>query len=374
MDFTLSDEQREIGALASRILADHTTDDRLAELGERGEWHDAALLEAFANAGLLGVAVPEEHGGGGLGLIEIAVLLVASGASAARLPLHALIVLGALPVARFGSVDLRSRWLPALAAGTSVITTALEEPAGSEPLSPATRAVADDGGWRIDGVKTCVPLAAAAERLIVPAAVGDGRMLLALLDPKTPGVTLMPQAAGTGETVWQVALDGVFVGGDSVLVGPEAGAEALRWLVERAAIGLCALQLGAAEAALAATARWVSERRQFGRPLASFQAVSLRAADAYIALEGNRLTLWQAVWRLNEDLPAAAEVAIAKWWAAESGTVVLQTAHRLQGGVGVDMTSALPRYTLLSRQLEFSLGGARRQLRALGRAIAAGAA
>jgi acyl-CoA dehydrogenase len=164
----------------------------------------------------------------------------------------------------------------------------------------------------------------------------------------------------------------VAVSKDDVLAGPDHGAVALRWTVERATTGLCALQLGAGQTALEATARWVSERRQFGRPLATFQAVSLRAADAFIALEGNRLTLWQAVWRLSEELPASAEVAIAKWWAAEAATTVMHTAHRLQGGVGVDMTSPLPRYTLLSRQLEFSLGAARQQLRVLGAAIAAG--
>jgi alkylation response protein AidB-like acyl-CoA dehydrogenase len=371
MDFTLTDEQREIGALAARILAEQATDERLAELAAAGEWHDAELLQVFARAGLLGVAVPEEHGGSGLGLTETAVVLIAAGASAARLPLFPMIVLGALPLARFGSDEQQARWLPGLVAGTTIITAALEEPVGSELLSPATRAVSERDGYRIDGIKTCVPVAGSADRMIVPATLRDGRIVLVLVDPAARGATLTCQHAGTGETVWQVALDGVVVGAGDVLSGPERGAEALRWVVEHATTGLCALQLGASETALAATARWVSERRQFGRPLATFQAVALRAADAYIALEANRLTLWQAVWRLSEGLPATEEVAMAKWWAAESATIVLQTAHRLQAGVGVDMTSALPRYTLLSRQLEFSLGAARQQLRILGAAIAA---
>jgi hypothetical protein len=373
MDFTLTDEQRDIGALATRILADHATDDRLAELAAAGVWHDAALLKVFGDAGLLGVAIGEEHGGSGLGLVEAAVVLIAAGASAARLPLYATTVLGALPLQRFGSAAQRERWLPGVAAGTTILTGALEEPVGATLLAPATVARPDGAGWRLTGVKTCVPSADVAARILVPARAEDGGVALFLVDPEAEGVRRTAQDAGTGETLWLVELDGTVVGADDRLGAPQEGAAALAWIVEHATTALCALQLGASETALAATATWVSERQQFGRPLATFQAVSLRAADAYIALEGNRLTLWQAVWRLAEGLPATEEVAIAKWWAAESATTVLQTAHRLQGGVGVDMTSPLPRYTLLSRQLEFSLGAARQQLRALGTAMAAGA-
>jgi alkylation response protein AidB-like acyl-CoA dehydrogenase len=118
------------------------------------------------------------------------------------------------------------------------------------------------------------------------------------------------------------------------------------------------------------TAEYTKTREQFERPIATFQAVGQRAADAYIDTEAIRLTAWQAIWRLAEDLPAAAEVAVAKFWAAEGGQRVVHAAQHLHGGMGVDRDYPLFRYFLLAKQLELTLGGTTPQLLALGRILA----
>jgi alkylation response protein AidB-like acyl-CoA dehydrogenase len=118
------------------------------------------------------------------------------------------------------------------------------------------------------------------------------------------------------------------------------------------------------------TADYTKTREQFDRPIASFQAVAQRAADAYIDAEAVQLTARQAAWRLSEGLPAAEEVAIAKFWAADGGQRVVHAAQHLHGGMGVDRDYPLHRYFLLAKQLELSLGGATAQLLRLGAILA----
>ncbi len=123
--------------------------------------------------------------------------------------------------------------------------------------------------------------------------------------------------------------------------------------------------------ALRLTAEFTKTREQFGVAIATFQAVGHRAADAYIDTEAVRLTAWQACWRLAAGLPAAEEVAIAKFWAAWGGQRVVHAAQHLHGGIGVDKDYPLHRYFLYAKHLELTLGGATHQLLRLGKMIAA---
>ncbi|HYZ92198.1 MAG TPA: acyl-CoA dehydrogenase family protein [Actinomycetota bacterium] len=141
-------------------------------------------------------------------------------------------------------------------------------------------------------------------------------------------------------------------------------------LALRAVVALCALGVGVAERALELTAAYTTERKQFDRPLGSFQAVQQRAADAYIDVEAMRSTMWQAAWRLSEGLDAAREVAIAKFWAAEGGQRVVSAAQHLHGGLGADIDYPLHRYTLWSKWIELSFGGATPTLARLGAELA----
>ena len=116
---------------------------------------------------------------------------------------------------------------------------------------------------------------------------------------------------------------------------------------------------------------YTKTREQFGKPIATFQAVGQRAADAYVDAEAIRLTAWQAAWRLSAGLPATAELAVAKFWAADGGQRVVHAAVHLHGGVGVDRDYPLHRYFLLTRQIELTLGGAHESLQRLGAVLAA---
>ena len=144
----------------------------------------------------------------------------------------------------------------------------------------------------------------------------------------------------------------------------------MRWTVERARVALAATQLGVAQEALRRTAEYTSQRKQFGRPIGSFQGVALRAADAYIDVDCMRSTLWQALWRLDEGQTAAIEVGVAKWWASRGGQRVVHTAQYLHGGIGADIDYPIHRFFLWAKQLDLCLGGVSAQLSKLGALVA----
>lgn len=370
MDFAYTDEQAAILDLADRILADGSPKERLREIEEAsGPRFDRALWGKLAEAGLLAAAVPEAFDGAGLGFLEVAGIVQRVGRRAAAVPYLETAVLGALPLARFGSDAQKRAWLPRIARGEAIATAALTEPE-AEPLRPTTRATPDAGGVRLDGTKLCVPAAEIADLVLVPAARGDGRTAVFLVDPKAAGVRLTPLATTAGWPEARLDLDGVRVGAADVLGAPSEEAAVLPFVLLRAQCALACQALGACEEALRLTAEYAKTRKQFDQPIAMFQAVGHRAADAYIDLEAIRLTALQAAWRIDAGLPAEKEVAVAKHWACAAGQRVVHAAQHLHGGIGVDREYPLHRHFLAVKQLELSLGGATPQLLRLGDLLA----
>jgi alkylation response protein AidB-like acyl-CoA dehydrogenase len=233
-----------------------------------------------------------------------------------------------------------------------------------------TTARPSGGGWVLDGTKTCVPAATFAGAILVPATSPDG-VVIAIVDPASPGVTMTRQATTNREHEALIELAGVDIDAADMLAGPVRGAEVLHWMLQRATVGLCAMQLGVTERALRMTADYTKTRIQFDRPIAHFQAVGQRAADAYIDVEGIRLTLLQAAYRLDEGIDADTEVEVAKFWAADGGHRVAHAAAHLHGGVGVDVDYPLHRFFLWAKKIELTLGGSTQQLLRIGRQLAA---
>ena len=364
MDLAFTDDQASLRDLAKQIFIGYCTDQKLRALEKTGAAYDSDLWAELARAHLLGFGVPEEMGGNGGGIIELCLLLEQAGRAAAPVPLWAALVCGVLPVAMFGTEEQKSRLLPEVIEGRAIVTAAFDEPESRDPSEPASVARVEGDEWRIDGTKTEVPAVSLASRVIVPALAADGVGLF-LVDPQAPGVTLAMQANTAAEPLSQMQLLGVRIGDADVLLPPD-GRAALGIMLDHAQVGLCALQLGIAEHALRLTAEYSSGREQFGRPLGSFQAVQQRAADAYVDVEAMRWTMWRAAWLLSEGLPATDEVLEAKYFASEGGHRVLAAAQHLHGGIGVDMTYPLHRYTFLAKQAELTLGGATEQLAKLG--------
>jgi alkylation response protein AidB-like acyl-CoA dehydrogenase len=364
MDFTTSEDQQALVGLATQILSELSTKKRLDSLAEQGIWFDADLWKQLAQAGIVGAPLGEDVGGGGLGYTEIALLLEQVGAHVAQVPLFETVLCAALPIDRFGTSEQRQRDLPDVAAGTALLTVALVESGRDDLRQPVTRASSTGGRYTVTGTKTHVAYADASRRMVVSATTEDGVVLL-LVEPTAAGVTLSPGHETHGLPVFEVDLE------DAPAELLVAGSEALGWLLDRALVGLAAQALGVSNKALRLSATYTTAREQFGRAIATFQAVGHRLADAYIDVEAMRLTLLQAVWLLDADLPARDEARIAKWWASEGGHRVAHAAQHVHGGVGIDVDYELSRYFLWSKHLEFSLGSAQAQLLSLGATLAA---
>lgn len=368
MDFSLTDEQRAIQELARQIFDDHATNKRLQVIEAGSERIDRDLWQRLAAASLLGTALPEAFGGGGLGLFEFSLILEEAGRSVAPVPLVPAIVLAGLPIAAFGSGAQQAAYLPPLIRGEMLLTAALMEVGASDPSRPRATAHRDGSMWRLDGEKWCVPIGLLAERLLVPARTPEG-VAVFLVDPAGPGVVREAQESTNREMMARVRLAGATVRADALLGTPQQGEAILRWIDERAALGLCAVQLGIAEQAVRMAAAYASERKQFGRPIGSFQGLALRAADGYIDVEVMRSVFWEAAWRLTQGLPATAEIAAATWWACLAGRRVTGSALHMHGGIGQDLEYPIHRYYLCAKQIELTLGGAGKQLHRLGAAL-----
>ncbi len=370
MYFSLSEEQQEVQNLARKILEDLSTHEQLNRVEASDEGIDRALWGELAKANLLGLSIPEAFGGSGLGFMTTCLFLEEVGRTVAAVPAIATLVTGALPIGRFGSDAQKQRWLPAVARGEVILTGALLEPGNDAPARPTTTARPDGDGWRLDGVKTCVPAAVVAAHILVPARTADGAVGIFLVDPSADGAELTPQLTTNRERHAQIELTGALVPADDVLVAPESGGDAVQWIADRTTIAICALQLGVSEKALRMTADYTRDRVQFDRPVGSFQAVHTRAADAFIQVEAMRLTTWLAAWKLDQEQPADDEIAVAKYWTAEGGQFAGYAAQHLHGGIGIDIDYPLHRYYLWAKQNELILGSAPVQLARLGERLA----
>lgn len=365
MDFDLTDEQSATSEAAAKLLLDKSTPESIRAVELAGPVvFDRDLWKALAEAGLLGLGVPEAHGGAGLTILESALVLQEVGRRTAPVPALATIGFATPTLTAFGSPEQQAALLPGIADGTRVATGAFVEYLG-DPVNPAVRATPDGDGWKLAGVKTNVPAALVADAILVSASTDDGRTGVFLVDPAD--VTIAPQITTAGTPDAEVTL----AAAPATAVGPvDADGTVLRHALEHATVAVCAVMAGLTAEAVRLTGEYTTSRQQFGRPIATFQAVGQRAADAYVDSKAIELTMLQAAWRISAGAPADREVAVAKYWAAEGGQRIARASAHLHGGIGVDRDYPLHRYFLLAKQLELLLGGASRQLVALGRILA----
>jgi 3-oxo-4-pregnene-20-carboxyl-CoA dehydrogenase alpha subunit len=359
VDFTPGEAETEVARLAALILsgaaaagfpaaADSESPADLADpanTSERAEL-DARLWKELAGAGLLSLAVPEELGGDGLGMQATASLLTEVGRHAARIPALASLALGVLPVARCTDTALQRRLLAGVASGDTVLTAAIREPSDPLPDTPAATFTAGS----VSGVKIGVPYAAAASWILVPASTPAGPVVV-VVEPDSDGLSCRRTRSSSGLPEYTVRLEHT----PALAILEGCPADTLRQL---AVAGACAVADGALAAALDLTSRHVRDREQFGRPLATFQAVAQQIADVYAAARTLHLATTSVCWRLDTGQDAAYDADVAAYWLAGYAPPALRTCHHLHGGLGMDMSYPLPRYSSLMTDLVSFVGGA----------------
>ena len=370
MDFTISDELRSVQQLAQQILGDFTTVDKLKVIEKQEERFDAGLWQALAEAGLLGLDIPENQGGTELGFYGLTTLCEEVGRAVAPIPVIPVLVSAAGTIRRFAKDALKDQWLPGIASGTTLVTAALDEYNNDNPGAPGCTAKKVEGGFSVSGTKICVSPANSAARILVSAKAGE-KLVVALVDPKAAGVTLNPQRVTTGETRHELVMKKVQVpAADIVATGSEAVA-AMDWALQATRTALAAMAVGACDKMMRITGSYTSERQQFGRPLATFQAVSHSVANSYIDVECLRLVTQQAASLIDQGRPAHDAVLMEKIWCGNVAHRVSQASQHNHGGTGVDRDYVLFRYCELARQIELTAGTSARLTGELGEAICA---
>ncbi|MEU5594067.1 acyl-CoA dehydrogenase family protein [Streptomyces sp. NPDC020298] len=346
MDFTPTEAQAGARELAARIFGDLATHERLAATGTGS---DPELWKALCGAGLIG-AVEE------LGLLGLVLLLEEQGRTTAQVPYAATCAYGLLAVAAHGTPEQRERLLPGIRDGSAVVSGAL-------PAQRGVRVSARGGATgraELTGTVPVVPWLREATHLLL--ADGDLRLWL------------VPLAEGTDVT--PVELTAPWSAGRLTLDGAPAerlgGAEACADVLATARTAFAGLQAGVCAGSLARAVAHVNTREQFGRPLATRQAVQLKAADAHMDTEAIRVTAYEAAWRRDAGLPYATHALTAAWWASEAGQRVVHTGQHLHGGAGADLGHPVHRHFLWGRQLDAYLGCGGELLQELGELIASG--
>lgn len=372
MDFSLSEEYRAIADLAQQIFRDKITDEYHLNIEKSGtkstRGFDKELWQVLAESGLQGLALKEQWGGSELGMEELCAVFEAQGEVLAPVPLLPS-VMAALVIQQFGSEELCGRVLPAFAAGENHLSFSFEDLARGE-LSQLPVATQQGDGWQLNGQVYNVAYAEGAAAIVVAARAESGDLVLVNVTADGQGVERVAQEGTNHEPRDVLKFSNATVAAADVLAAGEQAAEAIEWALQRIYTSMAALQTGISQEALKRTAEYLGDRKQFGRPLASFQALTHRAADGYIDIEALRTTVWQSAWRLSQGLDCTAQARSAKWWATETGHRVAQSAQHMHGGIGADLEYPIHRYFLWSKQNEFTLGGANQQLAELGALLA----
>ncbi len=361
MDFALNEEQKMIRNSARDFLKSECPKSVVRELEESDFGYLPELWNKMAGLGWLGLPVPEEYEGTGLGLLELAVLFEEFGRAAMPGPVFTTVI-STLAILEGGTEEQKRKILPDVVSGKLILTLAMDEPGSiCDPEYVTTRAVKHDDGYSITGAKMFVPYANVAHRLVVVARTegesGDKNgITLFLVDAQAPGIQLTAIKTIATDKQFQVDLSNVQVSAENIIGKLNDGYPLIKTTIEKAMAIQCAEMVGGAQQELDLTAEYTKTRIQFDRPIGTFQAAQHRLSDMYIDVQAARFSTYNAVWRLSEGLPSAKELAIAKLVTGKSCQRVAFSAQQLHGGIGVDLDYDLHFYYRREKALELTLG------------------
>jgi len=359
MEFDLSKPQQLLKDSARELLARQCKPERVRELMETETANDDEIWRTISDQGWTGLIIPEEHGGLGLGLLEMAV--VSEEIGRACLPGAFLSTLfSAALVERAGSPKQKASYLGAIAAGELKATVAQLEASASWNLeSIKVRAERENGNFRLSGRKLFVPDAAIADLLICVARNGESHMLLPV-GRGAHGLSMkaMPSMDATRK-IYEVTFDEVSVSETEVFGADGDARGALSHAIQVATVALCAEMVGGMQWVLDTTVEYAKTRQQFGRSIGSFQAVQHQCADMLLMTESARSAVYYAAWALTEgDSAAARAVSIAKAYCSDATREVGNRGVQIHGGIGFTWEHDLHLYYKRSKASEVMFGDA----------------
>lgn len=362
MDFNLTQDQAELTAVTRRYAERY--------LAYQDVRTGAALLpDAHAIAGTVGelgwiaLAVPEELGGAGAGVLELSLVLEELGRAGALTPLLSTAVFGAIPLARTSNAGLREAYLDGVLAGEMIATMGLLDDAGSDEWDAApVHGKRHDTGWSLHGSLPLVPWGTDADLLTAACELEDFGPAVVLVPTSSSGFAATPNHTLDSEPKSRVTLDGLEIGRDAVLAQGDEALALLDELRDTATLALTAWAVGACEAALHLAVEYAKTRVQFGRPIATYQSISNRCADMRLGIDPTRLMVREAAWNLDQGAPSAELVATAKAFGNDAFGVVIVNSHQVHGAMGYSTEYPLHHYTRILKSCQLTLGSSGLQL------------
>jgi len=359
---TLEDEQRELVEAARRVMEAECGPSVVRELEASLRGYSPEMWRRMAELGWLGLPIPEEYGGFGLGVLDLVLLNKELGRALCPSPYISTVVLGAGAIAAAGTDEQKSGLLPSIAEGKTVIGFALQEANRYyDYRSVEATATRSQGGWVLQGTKMFVEFAEAADHLLVvvrtsPAQSGSDGLTMFLVDSKSPGLQLRHLPTMARDRQFEVVLHDVVVPDDAVVGRVGDAWMDLEALVQRATVVFCGYLVGAAERMHELAVQYSKDRVQFGRPIGSFQLIQSYMAQLIIEIWGAETMTFYASWTLDHGRPARGLVAKTKAFVGDTIKRTTDMGSQVFGGMGyveeVDSTLYLRR----GKQYQLSLG------------------
>ncbi|WP_436774122.1 acyl-CoA dehydrogenase family protein [Yinghuangia sp. YIM S09857] len=337
MDLTFSDEQEVLRETVRGLAARHADLGVVRAMEEDEKGYPPAFWAKLGESGLTGLTIPEKWGGSEMSMLDAVVVYDELGRALSPSPHFVSSVVAGGVLTAAGTDEQRQEWLPKIASGEAVVTTAWVEPdRGYGPKGVALTATQDGDGWLLTGVKRHVPYANSADRILVLARTGTAAedITLFLVDPSSEGVTLTAQRTVASDTQHRLDLASVRVGPDAV-VGTVNGAWPV-WseVLHDGIILLAALAVGGARRVLEITVDYAKTRKQFDKPLGAFQAIAHNLSDAVTAVDGAETLVWEAAWARDNGRGVEKLAPMAKLFACKTYREVSDLAVHVHGGMG----------------------------------------
>lgn len=339
MNFDLAKEQKMLKASAREFLKKECPPSMLLEWKDDTADYPRNLYKTMADLGWMGIMIPEAYEGVGENFLDLTILQEAAGETCLSGPFFSTVVLGGLTILAAGTDEQKKSWLPKVSAGKMVLALATAEAdTGYEAAGSKTKAIRTRDGYVVNGAKLFVENAHIADTIICAAAVEtagctDDAVTLFLIDGKSKGIECACLKTLAFDKQCQVLFKDVRVPRENVLGGIGQGSRILEDIQLKAAVLKCAELVGVMQAVLDRTVAYAKERKQFKRPIGSFQAIQHQCADMLIDVDGSRFITYQTAWKIAEGLPCQMDVAMAKAWTGRAAARVARMGHTIHGAI-----------------------------------------
>lgn len=364
MDFGLNEIGEILKKSARDFLAAECPKAYVKEMVKDEKGYSSEMWRKMAELGWMGLIFPENYGGGGGSFLDLVILLDEMGRACLPGPFFSTVVLGGMTILDAGNEEQEKELLPLIAQGKLIVTVAMVEPDSTYTAeSIQMEAVASGDSYVISGTKFFVPDAHVADYIICvvrtkKGSTGADGISLFLVDAKSSGIKITLLQTLAGDKQCEVVFDKVKVPKKNVLGELNHGWTYVEKMLHRAALGKCAEMIGGAQQVLELVVDYVKQRVQFGRPIGSFQAIQGYCVQILTDAETSRFITYEAAWKMSEDLPYAADVAMAKAWVSDAYKRIVALGHQCFGGMAYMEDHDMHLYLKQAKTAELAYGDA----------------